>query len=300
MRYLKGKKIGVIGLGNMGHAILKGLISPGGAVAKNTAISGYDCDAAKCRAIKKELRISIADSVASFAHSSEVIVIAVKPQHMGPVLEGLSFYTKGRLFISIAAGITTRRIEKSLECARARRPRVVRVMPNTPALVGEGMSAICKGRYATQADLKTANAIFASVGETIDISEKYFDLVTAISGSGPAYFFYLKEALIEAAAHLGMDKKTAKILVLKTALGSARLLLESGHEPGILRQRVTSKGGTTEQAIKVFDKAEFKQIVERAVRAAAKRSKELSESTFSLTCPLPVGERIKVRGKSER
>ena len=112
----------------------------------------------------------------------------------------------------------------------------------------------------------------------MELNERYFDLVTALSGSGPAYFFYLKEALIAAAVRLGMDRVTAKRLVLKTALGSARLLLESGHEPEILRQHVTSKGGTTERAIAVFEKAKIKEAVARAVRAAARRSKELSRS----------------------
>lgn len=275
MRYLKGRKIGIIGLGNMGHAIIRGLVSSGS--AKGSGVIGFDCDPAKCRAVKRDLKIRIADSVAGLASRSDAIVIAVKPQDIAPVLGELASSAKGSLIISIAAGVRTERIERALGRAHARRPRVIRVMPNTPALVGEGISVICKGRYARPSDLKVAFEIFASVGDTLELGERYFDLVTAISGSGPAYFFYLKEALIGAAVRLGMKKTTAKKLVLKTAFGAAKLLIETGHEPQVLRQRVTSKGGTTEQAIKVLDKAGFKSIVEKAIIAAARHSRELSK-----------------------
>jgi pyrroline-5-carboxylate reductase len=270
MRYLRGKKIGIIGLGNMGSAILNGLISSR-AVGK-AALIGFDKEPARRAGARKKYSIPISRSVSELVTHCDIVIIAVKPQNIGEVLKEISFYGKGRLYISIAAGITTRRIEKAL----GGKPRVIRVMPNTPALVGEGISALCKGRYASKSDLKTADEIFSSVGEAVELNEKYFDLVTALSGSGPAYFFYLKEALIGAAVRLGMDNKTAKKLVLQTALGSARLLLESGHEHGLLRQHVTSKGGTTERAIAVFEKAKIKETVARAVRAAARRSKELS------------------------
>lgn len=272
MRYLKGKRIGIIGLGNMGSAILNGLISSG-AVSK-TSVIGFDKELSKRAAAKEKYSILISRSVLEVLTHCDIIIIAVKPQNIDEVLKEVSFYGKDKLYISIAAGITTLRIEKGL----GGKPRVVRVMPNTPALVGEGISALCKGRYALKSDLKTADEIFSSVGEAVELKERYFDVVTALSGSGPAYFFYLKEALIEAAVRLGMDRVTAKKLVLKTALGSARLLLESGYEPGLLRQHVTSKGGTTERAIRVFEKAKFKSIVERAIIAAVQRSKELSRS----------------------
>lgn len=272
MRYLADKKIGVIGLGSMGGAIINGLLSSG--AVKRTGVIGFDKDTAKRTAAIKRYAIPVAGSIPETVAHSDIVIFAVKPQNIDEVLREVSFYGKGRLYISIAAGIKTRRIEKAL--ARVCKPRVIRVMPNTPALVREGISAVCKGRYATAKDLEAADEIFSSVGETINLNEKYFDLVTAVSGSGPAYFFYLKEALIEAAVRLGMDKTTAKRLVSKTGLGAARLLIESGHEPGILRQRVTSKGGTTEQAIKVFDRAGMKRIIGKAVAAAARRSRELS------------------------
>ena len=269
---MKGKRIGIIGLGNMGCAILNGLISSG-AIGK-AAVIGFDKDPAKCADARKKYAIPVSRSILELVTHCGIIIFAVKPQNIDEVFKEASFYGKDRLYISIAAGITTRRVEKAL----GGKPHVIRVMPNTPALVGEGISALCKGRYASKSDLKTADEIFSSVGEAVELNERYFDLVTALSGSGPAYFFYLKEALIAAAVRLGMDRVTAKRLVLKTALGSARLLLESGHEPEILRQHVTSKGGTTERAIAVFEKAKIKEAVARAVRAAARRSKELSRS----------------------
>lgn len=276
MRYLANKKIGIIGLGNMGGAIVNGLVKSGS--VKRNMLFGLDTDLNKCRVAKKRLGISIAGSIKEISSRADIILIAVKPQDINPVLNGLAkgkvlFEEKGKLIISIAAGIKTARIEKAL----GGRPRVVRVMPNTPAMVGEGISAVCKGRYATAKDVKVTDEIFSSVGETANISEKYFDLVTAVSGSGPAYFFYLKEALIEAAVRLGMDKSMAKKLVSKTAFGAAKLLMVSGYGPEALRQRVTSKGGTTERAMKVFEHSGMKGIVEKAVIAAAKRSRELSE-----------------------
>jgi len=265
----------------MGGAIANGLVRSG--LVKRSMLFGLDADLNKCRIAKKRLGISIAGSIKEISSRADIILIAVKPQDINPVLNGLAHYDKGRLIISIAAGIKTARIEKTL----GGRPRIVRAMPNTPAIVGEGISAVCKGRYAAAKDLKAAVEIFSSVGETVNINEEYFDLVTAVSGSGPAYFFYLKEALIEAALRLGMDKSTARKLVSKTAFGAAKLLMESGCGPEDLRRRVTSKGGTTEQAIRIFDRAGMKKTIVKAVMAAAKRSRELSESIRPSPRPSP-------------
>ncbi len=272
MRYLRGKTIGIIGLGNMGCALLKGSIERG--TVKRDRLIAFDADLKKCQNVKRRLRISIAKSLEELSGCSDVIIIAVKPKDINALSEKLPSCAKEALYISIAAGIKTASIEKKL----GGRPRVIRVMPNTPALVGEGMSAICKGRYATKTDLETAREIFSSVGDCAELDEKYFDSVTAISGSGPAYFFYLIEALIKAGEDLGLKKEAVKRLVAKTALGSARLLIESKEEAEVLRQRVTSKAGTTEAAIKVLERRGIKKIIGDAVYAAVKRSKELSRS----------------------
>ncbi len=270
MRYLKGKRIGIIGLGNMGCAILNGLISSG-AVRKG-AVIGLDLDARKCGDAKKRSGIAIARSIRELVSRSDIVLIAVKPQNMDAVLDEISICGKDRLYISIAAGVKTQRLENKL----GGRSRVIRVMPNTPALVGEGISALCKGRYASKSDLKTADEIFSSVGEVVELNERYFDIVTALSASGPAYFFYLIEALIKAGVDLGLKKEIALRLASKTALGSAKLLVGSKAAPEVLRARVTSKGGTTIEAIRIFEKAKTKETIARAVRAAAARSKELS------------------------
>lgn len=263
MQYSKRRKIGIIGLGNMGSAVVRGL---GGAIA------GYDCDPAKARSAGRVARVKSLASAAELARLSDIVIIAVKPKDFAQVAREISAHVKGKLFITIAAGIRTGTAEKLI----GNRARVVRVMPNTPALIGEGISAICGGRYATPSDVAAARGIFSSVGETVVLDEGRFDLVTAISGSGPAYFFYLKEALMEAAERMGLKKEVARKLVSKTALGAAKLLVETGHEPGVLRGHVTSKGGTTEQAIRVLEKAGFKRTVRRAVSAAVKRSRQLS------------------------
>lgn len=271
MRYSKDKLIGIIGLGNMGCALLNGLIGSG-TVERNRTF-GFDVDIKRCRDVKRRFDISITESIEELCELSDAIIIAVKPKDMDAVLRDASIFTKGKLYISIAAGIMTRSIEKRLGASA----RVVRVMPNTPALVGEGISAICKGRFATKDDLQFAKKVFHSVGDCVELNEKYFDLVTAISGSGPAYFFYLMEALIEAGEDLGLRKDLLRKLVGKTALGSAKLLVASEEMPELLRQRVTSRGGTTEAAIKIFERNRTKGIIANAVRAAVKRSKELSK-----------------------
>ncbi len=268
MRYLKDKRVGIIGLGNMGCALLKGLIESD--AANRNRLLGFDVDLKKCKEIKRRFHILITKSIEELRERSDVIIIAVKPKDVTLVLDRL--YGEGALHISIAAGIKTQRIEARLGGS----PRVIRVMPNAPALVGEGISAICKGRYATRGDLEVAKEIFLSVGDCLELDEKYFDLVTAISGSGPAYFFYLIEALIKAGESLGLKKDVLKKLVAKTALGSARLLIETKEEPQILRRRVTSKAGTTEAALRIFERAGTKKIIADAVRAAMKRSVELS------------------------
>lgn len=269
---MANRSLGVIGLGNMGWAVLNGLVS--GGTLKKDSIQGFDLDRVKCLVAKRRFGIPIKRSIKELLSACDIILIAVKPKDMDTVLDEIASPESDKLYISVAAGIKTCRIEGRL----GPRARVVRVMPNTPALVKEGMSAICKGRFAARKDLNVTSEIFSSVGDVLEINEKYFDAVTAISGSGPAYFFYLIEGLIKAAEESGLNRETAKRLVSKTALGSARLLAESKEEPRLLRQRVTSKGGTTEAAIKIFEKRILKKIIAQAVRAAVKRSKELSRS----------------------
>jgi len=198
----------------------------------------------------------------------------VKPKDFDKVLkdEICCSVSKDKLLISIAAGITTKYIESVV----GKDIHVIRVMPNMAALVGEAISSISAGSSVSGEDMKLAKDIFSTIGDVVEVDENLVDSVTAISGSGPAYFFYLIEALIEASKELGLDEEIAKSLVLKTAIGTSKLLEVLKEEPSRLRAKVTSKGGTTEAALKVFETKNFKDIVRDAVKQAYKRSKELS------------------------
>jgi pyrroline-5-carboxylate reductase len=179
----------------------------------------------------------------------------------------------GKLFISIAAGLTTKFFEKHL-CSKA---RVVRSMPNMPALIGEGITGICAGKYASPVDLKLAQEILSSIGETVIVKESMIDAVTAVSGSGPAYVFLFVEQWMAAAKKLGFNEAEAKKLVYKTLIGSAHLLEQSEFDAATLRVKVTSKKGTTEAALNVFAKGKFDQLVKNALLAAKKRAGELAK-----------------------
>ncbi len=264
------KKIGVIGCGNMGEALLRGILAAKRVPASRVICS--DADAAKARRVARSLQVGLAGSNAELAARSEVVLLAVKPQQMEEVLKEIH-PSVGRwtLIISIAAGIRAGWIEKRVGSSVP----VVRVMPNTPALVGAGISAIAPGRRATAAHLKRAERILGAVGEVVRVPERWMDAVTAVSGSGPAYFFHLMEQMTAAGVELGLKPETARRLVLATAAGAAKLAA-GGEDPGALRARVTSKGGTTEAAFRVFRRGRLAQTLRAGIRAAARRSKELS------------------------
>lgn len=266
---LRNEKIGIIGCGNMGGAIIAGL-SSSGIVNK---ILAADPDKKKTGFFRAKFKIKIAKSNKELVKKSNVVILAVKPQIVESVLsqvkEGIS---KTKLIISIAAGITTKYIEQKLSA----KTKVVRVMPNTPALIQEGMSLITAGRGVTGTDLKLAQKIFATLGQTGMVKESLFDAVTAISGCGPAYYFYLSEILINLAKKNGINDKLAQKIVKQTVLGSAKLLNISEDNPQVLRSKVTSKGGVTEAAFKILEKKKIKETFRQAILSARKRSKELS------------------------
>ena len=204
-----------------------------------------------------------------------MVLLAVKPQHMMPVLEDVGpVIRSSQLILSIAAGITTRFIEKYL----ARGVPVIRIMPNTPALVGQGMAAIARGRFAKEPHERAARSIMETVGKVVTVSEKKMDAVTAVSGSGPAYVFYLAEAMRDAGVQLGLPWHVSDLLVRQTVKGAGALLAQSDEEARTLRQRVTSPGGTTESALKVMEKAGVRTIISKALARAAERSRELSRA----------------------
>jgi pyrroline-5-carboxylate reductase len=209
---------------------------------------------------------------ANTANNADIIILAVKPQNMASTLKELaSAIDNSKIVISIAAGITTFFIEESLP----KGVRVLRVMPNTPALVGEGAAAIAKGSHATNADVKLTRFIFDAVGTSFEVDEKLMDAVTGLSGSGPAYFFLIIEALIEAGVKLGLPRDLAAKLSAQTMLGAARLCIQSDKEPAELREMVTSPGGTTAAGLKVLNEGKVRETFILAIEAATKRSKEL-------------------------
>lgn len=258
------KTIGIIGGGNMGAAIIA-------RTRKAYKILVCEADAKKAGALKSKYGVHSV-SMSELARSSNVIVLAVKPQDFGPVLSTIRPFLKDQLVVSIAAGITTLYIEKKLG-----RCRVVRTMPNMPAQIGEGITAICRGRYASAADLKTTSQILNHVGKTVVVNEGSIDAVTAVSGSGPAYVFLFVECFLKAARSLGLNEKIAKELVLSTLLGSTHLLEKSGEDAGALRAKVTSKGGTTQAAMDVFLSRKIDTIFTQALKAAKQRAKALAK-----------------------
>lgn len=268
---LTGLKIGILGAGHMGQALVRGLVEKS-VYPQN--ISLFDVDNKKLAPLKKELHVRIAKSNRQCASLSDVVILAVKPQIIQEVIEEIASTLDPQcLVISIAAGVPILKIEQFFK----KPVSVIRVMPNMPALVLAGMSAFSLGKHASAKHRKIAEAILSALGQKEQVPERLLDLVTAVSGSGPAYFFLLAEKLIEAAYEAGMKVDVAKKLVYQTAFGSGKVMLESQEDPEVLIERVASKGGTTEAALKVFQKQGFGKGVHDAVKAALKRSRQISQ-----------------------
>jgi pyrroline-5-carboxylate reductase len=263
--------IGFLGAGNIAEAIIKGILKAKKFLPENILIS--DIREERLKYLTKLCKVKSVKNNTELVEKSKIIVIAVKPKDIDNALFDLkNSIKKHNLLISIAAGISTGYIEKFID----KNVPLIRIMPNTPALVCSGVSAISAGRYAKNSDIKIAKDIFQSVGKVIEVDEKLMDVVTAISGSGPAYIFLFMESLVESAIKFGLKKEDAKVLVFNTFLGAVRMVLELNEEPKDLREKVTSPGGTTMAALKVFEDKNFKRIIEEAVFAAVNRSKELT------------------------
>ena len=268
---LKDKRIGVIGCGNMGSALIKGILSA--KLVSSTRILVYDADGSRAGLAKRRFGVKSVRSNKILAKKSDIIILAVKPQNIDGVLKEISeAVTSRKLLISIAAGITIQRIGRVLK----KKAAIVRAMPNMPGLVGAGISAVSFNDLVKASDKIAARVIFSSLGEIVDVKESLMDAVTAISGSGPAYFFYLVELLTAAGTKLGLSGETANKLAVKTISGSAKVLEACGEGSAGLRARVTSKGGTTEAAFKVFKRMGLDKAIKAGVQAAARRAKELS------------------------
>lgn len=275
--------IGFIGAGNMAEAIIGALIGSRTVDAVN--IMACDISDERLTMLKKSYNIRTTSDVGQLFNESHIVILAVKPQVMDAVLGQVtssSSYrvTERKLVISIAAGIPIARLEAALyapldEEAASLLP-VVRVMPNTPSLVLAGMSGFCLNDKADQHDGRTTQIILESMGKALAVTEPQMDAVTAVSGSGPAYFFYMVEAMVEKGVDLGLAPDQALTLAVQTMKGAAGLLEQSGESPEQLRKKVTSPGGTTEAALRCLEESGYKAIVGKALGKAASRSRELS------------------------
>ena len=259
----------IFGAGVMGETLLSGLIRSGRDVA-DLSITEKRTDHAAV--LNAKYGVSVLDN-ATAAKSADVLVLVVKPQDMDGLLSEIRDHVvPGNLVVSLAAGITTGYLESRLPEGSS----VVRVMPNTPALVDQGMAAISPGRHCTPEHLEEAEALLRSCGRVVQVPEKYQDAVTAISGSGPAYIFYVVEAMIEAGVVLGLPRATSTELVVQTLFGAATMLKETGEHPTVLRERVSSPGGTTVAALRQLDDHKVRAAFISAIEAAARRSHELA------------------------
>jgi len=260
-----------IGGGNMASAMIGGLLKNGWAPQSITVV---EIEAPTRAQLESRLKVNTAPAIDAKNADATCIVFAVKPQHVRAVARELAPFLGKQLIISIAAGIRLSDLSRWLSGY----PRIVRAMPNTPALVLAGVSGLCKTKAVSAEDQGVAERILGAVGATLWFDrEEELDAVTAVSGSGPAYVFYFIEALERAAAELGLSEDAARKLAMETFAGAVKLALEAGEHPATLRARVTSKGGTTERALGALEMDGVKDAIARAVRAAAERSRTLGD-----------------------
>jgi len=276
---LKGKKVAVIGGGKMGGVIAGGIVSRKLAPAGNLTVADKvkEC----LQGLKEAYGVRVTNDNKKAAKSADVVILAVKPQDMGSVLQELSpAIDDKKLVVSIAAGIPTGFIEGHLREGA----RVIRVMPNTPALIGEGAAALTRGKNAMDLDLDMACLIFGALGITVVVKEELMDAVTGLSGSGPAYGFVIIEALTDAGVRMGLSRDVALKLSAQTMLGAARLCLQGDKHPAELKDMVTSPGGTTIAGLKALEEGRIRATLMAAVEAAALRSRELGSIQSNADC----------------
>ncbi len=266
------REIGVIGAGNAAEGIVHGIV-------RNTLlfadrIIASDPSEARRRLFAERFNIAVTQDNRAVVAESDIIILAVKPQQYVEMCRGIAdLISDDHLIVSIMAGVSTRAIEGMFT---GRRARVVRAMPNLPIHVGAGMAGVCKGQFAQEVDLLRAQRIFEAGGRCIVIGdESQMDAVTAVSGSGPAYFYYFAEALIEAGQRAGLSRQQSEILAKQSCLGAARMMLESGESPQVLREKVTSPGGTTQAAIETMTRHHVFEHICEGILAAWKRGQEL-------------------------
>jgi pyrroline-5-carboxylate reductase len=267
---LAAHTIGFIGAGNMAEALIRGLVKGGHVPATRIAASAPRQE--RRDELKTAYGIDVSASNREVAGRSGLVVLSIKPQIMDKVLREIGDQLhSGTLVVSIAAGVDTETIEEAVPEG----VRVIRAMPNTPALVGAGATAIAPGKHASEADLAAARALFDAVGITVQLDESHLDAVTGLSGSGPAYIFLILEALADAGVKVGLSRRNAQRLAAQTVMGSAKLLLETDEHPGRLKDMVTSPGGTAIAGLHTLEEGGLRTTLINAVETATKRAREL-------------------------
>jgi pyrroline-5-carboxylate reductase len=265
-------ELGILGAGNMAEAIVRGVVR--GGVLSPGQIIASDVSPERRALFTNELKVRAVEHNAEAVRDARVVLLSVKPQKMAEALAGVgAVLSPDALIISIAAGISSRFIERHL--GGGAKWRVIRTMPNTPMLVGEGMVGLARGAHATAEDVAKARKLFESAATVIEVPEDKIDAVTSLSGSGPAYFFFLVEQMVRAGVEMGLTAEHAHQLATRTALGAAKMLISSSDSPAELRRKVTSPNGTTHAAITHMESHGLPDVVVNALKAAERRGKEL-------------------------
>ena len=266
------KTVGFIGAGKMASAIIKGLLDS--ELFTKEQLCAAEINSINAQKAEQEFGIKITDKTDDVVKNTDIIVIATKPFAVKELLEKIKPYvTEKQIIISIAAGISTHLIESALE----KNVQVIKVMPNTPALLGTGMSAVCKGKYATDETLNLAIDMFSKLGKAIKCEEKDIDAITGVSGSGPAFYYYIINEIARAGEKLGLDYKTSLTLSAQTALGAAKMILETGLTPEELITNVTTPGGTTAEGNKVLNESDISKVLHETVRKTAEKSEAMAK-----------------------
>ena len=271
---LKNKKIGFIGVGTMAKAIIKGIINSGIIAKENITASEISSElAAK---VSKETGINVITDNKKLVDTSEIIILCVKPFAVEAVLNEIKEnLTKDKLLVSIAAGVNTEIFENIIK----KEIPVIRVMPNTPALVGEGMSAICRGKFAQDEHSAFIVELFKTIGKCIEVEEKFINAVTGISGSGPAFMYLIIEAFADAGVELGLKKETAIELAAQTMLGAAKMVLDTDKTPAKLKNEVATPGGCTITGLSVMENEKVHSALIKTVQETARKAARLSVFT---------------------
>ena len=269
-------KLGVIGVGNMGAAIIKGCIASG---MKPENIFGTGRDPRRTAAFAEETRIQLCEDIGDLVTKCDAVMIAVKPKDVKSVLKQAAQYlTEKKVVISIAAGLSVEDLQRMAEEGsgpRGVKTKIIRVMPNTPAMVGAGMSALCRNEYVTEEEFEFVMKIFSGIGSAEEVEESLMDAVTGVSGSGPAYVYLFIEALADGGVLAGLPRAKAVKFAAQTVLGSARMVLETGRHPGELKDAVCSPAGTTIEGVRALEAERFRHAVMSAVAASAEKSKNM-------------------------